>query len=250
MNYIIMFIIGAFLGSFYNVIGSRIPKEESIIYPPSHCTHCNHRLKPYELIPIISYIIQKGKCRKCHKKIGIIYPMSEIITGIIFMISYKIYGPKPELIITLTFISMLIIITISDLNYMIIPDSILIFFTLALAIEIAIINGIDKLPIALINGTISFIMMYLLKKLGDFIFKKESMGGGDIKLMFLIGMTLSFNQSLLTLFLASLIGLPLSLLLMKNKESHIIPFGPLLAISACIIILTKINITNIINIYS
>ena len=136
---------------------------------------------------------------------------------------------------------MLIIITISDYNYMIIPDNVLIFFTILLLIEIALIKGINIIPIIIINGLASFIMMYLLKKFGDKLFKKESMGGGDIKLMFIIGMTLSFKKTILTLFLASIIGLPISLLLIRKKENHIIPFGPLLALSSIIITLTNLN---------
>ena len=246
---ILMFIIGTIFGSFYNVVGYRIPKEESIIYPPSHCPKCNHKLKFYELIPVISYIIQKGKCTKCKEKIGLFYPVFELITGIMFSLSYLIYGYNAEIIIVLTFISMLIIITISDVKYMIIPDNVLLFFTTLLLIEIGIIKGITSIPLSLLNGILSFTMMFLIKKFGDLIFKKESMGGGDIKLMFVIGMVLSLEKAILNVFLASLIGLPISIILMKNNKTHIVPFGPLLSISACILILTKININDLLNLF-
>ena len=102
MKYILMFIIGTIFGSFYNVVGYRVPKEESIVYPSSHCPKCNHKLNFFELIPIISYIIQKGKCKKCKEKIGIFYPIFELITGILFTLTLKIYGLTPNLLIILT----------------------------------------------------------------------------------------------------------------------------------------------------
>lgn len=248
MKYILMFIIGTIFGSFYNVVGYRTPKKESIIFPPSHCPNCNHRLKAYELIPILSYIIQKGRCTKCKEKIGLFYPIFELITGILFALSLKIQGLTPNLIIILTFISMLIIITVSDIKYMIIPDSVLIFFALLTIIEIFFISGINEVITSIINGIISFTIMYFIKIVGDIIFKKESMGGGDIKLMFLIGTILNYKNALLSIFIGSLIGLPISLMTIKNNKTHILPFGPLLAAGAVIITLTQINLDKILNI--
>ena len=247
---IMIFIIGTIFGSFYNVVGYRIPKNESIVYPSSHCPKCNHKLKPYELIPIFSYIIQKGKCTNCHIKISPFYLIFELITGILFTISYIAFGLTPELLIALTLISMLIIITISDYIYMIIPDSILIVFGILLFIEITIIYGIDKALISILNGTISFIFMFILKKFGDFIFKRESMGGGDIKLLFILGMVLSFPIAALSIFVGSIIGLPISIFLLNKDKSHIIPFGPFLAAGAILLLLTKVDLNTIINFYN
>ena len=180
---IFMFIMGTIFGSFYNVVGYRLPKGESIVFPPSHCPKCNHKLTFFELIPILSYVFQKGKCKKCHQKISLFYPIFEALTGILFVLSYLSYGLSYELIIVLTFISMMIIIVVSDYNYLIIPDSVLIIFGSLLLIEILLINGLNAALLALLDGILAFITMFLLKKLGDFIFKKESMGGGDIKLL-------------------------------------------------------------------
>lgn len=246
---IIIFIIGTVFGSFYNVLGYRIPKEESIIYPSSHCPNCNHKLKYYELIPIISFMLQKGKCNKCHARISLFYPFFELLTGLLFVISYNVYGFQQSLIIVLTFISMLIIITISDYIYLIIPDNILIFFGVVLLVEICIIYGIRTAFLSIINGILSFIFMFLLKKLGDFIFKKESMGGGDIKLLFIIGLVLKFPIAILSIFVGSTIGLPISLFLVKKSQNHIIPFGPFIAAGAILLLLLKIDTNTIINFY-
>ena len=245
-----MFIIGAIFGSFYNVVGLRLPEGKSIVTPPSHCPKCNHKLTGMELIPIISYIIQKGKCRSCGEKISIIYPIFETACGLLFALAYLSFGFSPELIIALTFISMLIIIVVSDINYLIIPDSILLIFGIALIAEIGIIHGIDALIKALANGVLAFILMLALKKFGDFLFKKESMGGGDIKLMFIIGLVISFPMSILAIFLASLIGFPIALMILKKNSNHVIPFGPLLALGAIIILLLQLNFDSILNLYS
>ena len=244
-----MFIIGAIFGSFYNVVGLRIPLKESIVSPPSHCPNCNHQLTAKELIPIFSYLWQKGKCKNCGKKISAIYPVFESISGLLFALAYLSFGFTPELIIALTFISMLIIIVVSDLNYLIIPDSILLIFGLALVLEIYVINGFNILITSLINGLLSFIFMFALKKFGDFLFKRESMGGGDIKLMFIIGMILSFPMSIISIFLASLIGFPIAFYIMKKNSNHVIPFGPLLALGAVILLLLQINVETILNLY-
>ena len=246
---IFMFIMGTLFGSFYNVVGYRLPKGESIVFPPSHCPKCNHKLTFFELIPILSYVFQKGKCKKCHQKISLFYPIFEALTGILFVLSYLSYGLSYELIIVLTFISMMIIIVVSDYNYLIIPDSVLIIFGSLLLIEILLINGLNAALLALLDGILAFITMFLLKKLGDFIFKKESMGGGDIKLLFLFGMVLSYPIAILSIFVGSLIGLPIALLILYKKKDHVIPFGPFLAAGATLLLLLNIDINTIINLY-
>ena len=99
--YILFFIFGLCFGSFYNVLALRLPKGESIIKPKSHCPKCLHTLKWYELIPIISFIIQKGKCKNCHTKLSFFYPFTELVTGLLFVISYYSFGFSYDLIIAL-----------------------------------------------------------------------------------------------------------------------------------------------------
>ena len=185
---IILFIIGSVFGSFFYVVGTRLPKGESIVSPGSHCENCNHSLKWYELIPIFSFIIQMGKCKKCKQKISFFYPIFEAACGLLFSLTFVFFEFDPAIIIALTFISMLIIIVVSDYHYMIIPDEVLIFFGILLFGEMIFINGIEEAFISLGHGILAFLAMWGIKLLGDFMFKKESMGGGDIKLMFLFGM--------------------------------------------------------------
>ena len=123
---IVSFIFGITLGSFYNVVGYRLPKGESLIHPSSHCTKCNHKLGASELVPVFSYIFLGGKCKNCGEKISLFYPIFEFTTGILFAVSYAIFGHSIEFLIAITFISMLLIIIISDYQTMIIPDSVLV----------------------------------------------------------------------------------------------------------------------------
>ena len=252
---IMIFIFGLVFGSFFNVVGYRIPNNMSIIFPESHCPNCNHKLKFYELIPVLSYVFLKGKCKKCKKRISIFYPFFELLTGILFLLSYLVFGFNIKFFISITFISILIIISISDIKYYIIPDEVLITGFILLLIEFIINMLINKLGIfnglikPILNGLGSFAILYLFKTLGDFMFKKESLGGGDIKLMFIIGLVLGFDMSLVTLFLSSFIALPLSVISLIKNDNNILPFGPYLSISAVILLLTQINIVDILNFF-
>lgn len=242
----VFFIFGTLFGSFYNVVGYRLPRGESIAYPPSHCPKCGHRLSPLELIPIFSFLFQKGKCKNCGDKISWFYSIFEFTTGVLFCVSYLVFGFSIELAIALTFISMLLIVIISDYQTMTIPDELLAFCGLLLIIELSIKNGLN-VGENILDGIIMFSIMYLIKILGDKIFKKESMGGGDIKLMFIYGLVLGWPLSCISICLASFIGLPISLIMIKKTHDHEIPFGPFLAIAAIILVIFKIDFNTIIN---
>lgn len=244
------FLLGTILGSFYNVVASRLPKKESIITPPSHCPFCQHRLQPWELIPIFSYLLQGGKCTSCKKKISIFYPISEIVCGLLFLFSYLAFGFSLELLLALTFVSMLIIVILSDYYYMIIEDSVLIFFGSLLVIESFFIYGWQSTLTHIFDGFIAFGIMLLLKLFGDFIFKKESLGGGDIKLMLVIGFMIGWDMSIITIFLSAFLALPVSIGVLKSKKNHEIPYGPFLAFAALILYFTHTNMETIVNLLS
>ena len=125
---LLFFIIGTIFGSFYNVVGYRVPKGESLLYPSSHCTKCGHKLTPLELIPILSFLLLGGKCKECKNKISWFYPVFEFLSGILFMLSYIVFGFSLECLLSIVFISMLLIVIISDYQTMTIPDNILILF--------------------------------------------------------------------------------------------------------------------------
>lgn len=244
---VIFFILGSVMGSFYHVLATRLSKGLSIISPSSHCEKCDHELKWYELIPLVSYIIQGGKCRKCKAKLPISYFLMEVCSGMLFAVCYHVFGLKLELLTALIFVSSLIIVIISDIEYMIILDEVLIFAILGIIIVDLFDIGLYETSLKIIAGTGAFITMYLIKKLGDIMFKQESLGGGDIKLMFLVGLVIGYPMSVCNIFFATFIAFPIALYLLISKKDNIIPFGPFLSMSAIILYIWGLTFTDIIN---
>lgn len=238
---VIFFILGTIFGSFYTVVGLRLPKGENFTTSHSKCDNCNNQLKLYEMIPILSYIIQRGKCRYCHKKIDIMLPLMEFFTGVLFSVSYYSFGLSYELLIALGIISLLIIVSVSDLNYLVIPDEVLIFFSIYFIIIQFLNLGLKGCLTQILIGLFLFTLMYLIMLIGNKMFKRESLGGGDIKMMFLFGLVLDPLLGTLSIFLGSLIALPISFLLLIKQKEKVIPFGPFLLIAFAIIYFTKIT---------
>ena len=244
---IIFFIFGSIMGSFYHALATRLSNGLSIVKPASHCEKCKHELKWYELIPIISYILQGGKCRNCKTRLPISYLLMEVCTGILFAVCYHVFDTPLEIAISIIFVSSLIIVIISDIEYMIILDEVLIFAITSIIILDVIDVGLYQTSIKVLYGVGSFATMLLIKKLGDIMFKQESLGGGDIKLMFLIGLVIGYEMSICNIFFATFIAFPIALFLLIAKKDNIIPFGPFLSMSAIILYIWGLNFTDIIN---
>lgn len=220
------FILGLIFGSFFNVVGLRVPKGESLIRPGSHCPQCNHPLAWYELIPFFSYLLLRGKCKVCKNRISPIYPLMEGLTGILFAFSFWRFGWSSELVASLLLISLFMIITVSDLKYMLIPNKVLLFF-LPIFILYRVFNPLTPWWDSILGAFLGFGILYLLA-----VISRGGMGGGDIKLYFVLGLLLGSELTLLSLFFSSLIGsiFGLGLLVTKNfKKRNPIPFGPFIA---------------------
>lgn len=244
---VLFFITGLVLGSFYNVVGLRICKNESIVYPSSHCTNCNHKLKFYELIPVLSYIFLRGRCKKCKERISVMYPLVELFTGILFALSFYSFGFSAETILLIIISSLFVIIIVTDLNYYIIPDIILVVFGILILIYNLIFKGIGAMVTYLLYGALMFLFMFVLMKLGNAVFKEESLGGGDIKLMGVLGMTLKPIMSFFSLSIGAFVALPISLYIYKTKKDKVIPFGPFIVGGFLIVLFTKIDVQTIVN---
>lgn len=244
---IVFFIFGSILGSFFHVVATRLSNDESIIKPPSHCHICNRKLKWYELIPIVSFVIQKGKSRCCKQQLPISYLIVEVITGSLFSVAYHVFKLTPELLISLIFISGLIIVIISDIEHMIILDEVLIISSILIIITNFIFLGFKIAVINIGHAMGAFLLMLIVKAIGDFVFKKESLGGGDIKLMFLFGLVIGLPMSIVTIFFATFIAFPIAVYVLLKRKDNMIPFGPFLSVAAIILLISKINLNDIIN---
>jgi len=239
LNIILLSILGLLLGSFYNVVAIRLLKRESIAFPPSHCVHCYHKLAFADLVPVFSYLLLKGRCRYCSEKVSARYPLGELLTALSFVLMYKQLGFNPELAVGLFFVSILIIITQTDLQAMIIPNSIVLTGVIG-AIGLRVWTHPLPLTNYLIAAFVGSGILLLVGLVSSWFLKKEAMGGGDIKLYVFIGLILGIKLTALSIFFASLFGLifGLSLILTKRFEKQKeIPFGPYIALGSLFVYL-------------
>lgn len=238
---IIFFIFGLFFGSFFTVVGLRLPRRENFITNHSYCDSCHHELSFLDMIPVFSYLFLHGKCRYCGEKIDNLSTTMEIFTGILFALSFYVFGFSYELCIALGIVSMLIIVSVSDMTYMIIPDEVLIFFAGYFLIFTCLRFGVMEAMFHILYGFLLFGVMYGIMLFGNFLFHKESLGGGDIKMMFVFGTVLHPFLGLISIFLGSFLALPVSFLILKVKKQNLIPFGPFLLISFAFLYFTRIE---------
>ncbi|MFC5591144.1 prepilin peptidase [Sporosarcina soli] len=228
---VLFFLYGIVLGSFFNVVGLRVPKKESIVSPPSHCPTCNRKLGALDLVPIFSYVFLKGKCRGCGSKISPLYPFMEFVTGGLFALSYYQLGFSAELVVSLLFMSLLVIITVSDIAYMLIPDKVLLPFAVLLFV-VRLFIPLEPWWDSIVGAVVGFLVLFLIA-----VVSKGGMGGGDIKLFFVIGLVLGTMQTLVTLFLAALIGSIVGVIVLKRTgqgRKTPVAFGPSIAVAAVI----------------
>lgn len=255
----IVFLIGLAMGSFFNVCIYRIPAGISIVTPPSHCTVCNHRLSSLDLIPVISLLFLKGKCRYCHAKVSYRYLLVEILTAALFLFTYFRLGISIELVVFIIFISLLILIAFIDFDHQIIPDRFVVIgfvlslsylflplishlnFSHALFSGFNEIDGFSDLPFksALFGGLVGTGSLLAADIAGRFIFKKESMGFGDVKLMAWVGIFLGLKGVIVALLFAVWTGALVGVFLLRirrfqNDDNRYMPFGPFLAIGSLI----------------
>lgn len=218
-----VFFIGLIFGSFFNVVGIRIPNKESLL-GRSHCPSCGKALGPLELFPVLGYLILKGRCKNCKTHISVKYPVIEFLTGVLFLVSFVILRENMiEYILIVAFISLMVIITVSDIYYKIVPDIILIVF-LPVIFTLRMFSPVILWYNAIIGAIIGFGFMYLIALYGRKRFKQEALGGGDIKLYFIIGLVLGYELVFLSVLFAALLGIIYSLLM--NKKNGYLPFVP------------------------
>lgn len=233
----LIFMFGACLGSFYNVCIYRIPKKKSIVTPGSCCPFCHKKIPFYLNIPVFSYFILLGKCKYCKHPFSPRYPIVEALTGVILLSLYIKFGYSPTAIFWFVFISILIIISFIDIDHQIIPDifslpGIFIFATAFLFVpEMRFIDSIFGILIG--GGSLySIALLYYLIK------KTEGMGGGDIKLLAMIGAAIGWKGVIFTIFVGSLAGTIAGIIIMISSKvidtKLKIPFGPYLSFGAVI----------------
>ena len=239
---ILIFVLGLAIGSFLNVYIYRLPQGLSIHSPRrSFCPECRTTIRFYDNIPVLSYLLLRGHCRHCNTEISKVYPLVELMTGILFLLSLYRFGPTLALLHSCLFISLLIPIAWIDGRWYIIPNAIILAGLITGAAVTLLIalpdHNLDYLIDHLIGAVAGGASMALIAVVGTFLFRKKAMGGGDIKLMILIGLFLGGWPHLLVVIIASaftgsIIGLALIALGKRSGSGSRIPYGPFLIIGA------------------
>ena len=250
---IFIFIFGSIVGSFLNVCIYRMPLAQSIIRPRSFCPHCKKTILWYDNIPLLSYIFLGGLCRFCKQRINIRYFIVELLTAVMFLLFYNRHGLSFSFFFYIIFICGLIVATFVDIQHRIIPDEIS-FGGIIVGFLLSAVKGLRLKPTTynlkpLLNSFLGILIgggiIYLTGILFDLVYfrllkkppiqgETESMGGGDVKLLAMIGAFLGWQKALVTFFLAPFFGALIGIINLLVKKDHTIPYGPFLALAALI----------------
>ena len=252
-----MGLFGLVIGSFLNVVIHRLPRQVPFLAGRSVCPHCNAQLKWYHNIPVLSFALLGGKCAFCRGRISYRYPAVEIINALFYVYFYWQFGFSLNFGIFAFLSSVLLVIFFIDLDFQIIPD-VITLPAIALGLAVSLLPG----GIGIVNAAIGLLVggssLYLIAMLGDWLFKKESMGGGDVKMAAMLGAFLGWQKIILIFISSAVIGLVVSLVIMifsaRVRETRVVPFGPFLATAAILSIvygdqLISLYLTNVVGLH-
>lgn len=246
---VLIFLYGLIFGSFYNVVIYRAPIDMPISKGRSMCTNCKNTLKAIDLIPILSYVFLGGKCRYCGSKISFRYPFIELLTGVLFALSYYLFGQSIYTIFVIVFWSYLLIVTMIDIDHKLILDNISLFFFLVL-LALKIYSERMDVLYSLLAGLICFIAYFLIYKISYIYYKKEAFGLGDVFYIAVVGFALGLKVTYLTIFFPFIVAAVILAFLFtlgkKFKLSMELPFAPFISISAFILTIFGDNMMNFI----
>ena len=225
-------VLGLCFGSFLNVCILRLPHDQSLVRPPSTCPHCKQPIAWRDNIPVVSWLLLRGKCRHCQAPISIQYPIIEALVGLIWVGAYLLYGMSFHALAGAAFGTILLGIGVTDARHYLIPDQ----YTLGgliLALLLSLSGGVHGFLQALLGAATGFALLFAVAQGGAWLFKEEAMGGGDIKMMAMVGAFVGWRGVLVTVFAGAVLGLlvfgPLSL-----RKKQLVPFGVFLALGAAV----------------
>ena len=226
-------VLGLVVGSFLNVCIIRLPRDESIVRPPSRCPGCGTGIRWYDNIPVVSWLVLRGRCRNCKAPISPIYPLVELATGIVWAVVGYHWGLGLEALRAVTFFTLLLGIAMTDVRDYIIPDEFSIG-GLVLGLLLSLSGGMPATGRALLGASVGFLVLWVVGEVGSRMFKKEAMGGGDMKMMAMVGAFVGWQGVMLTVFLGALLGTaifgPVKLLGYEKD----VPFGVFLSVGAAV----------------
>ncbi len=245
---VVAFVFGAMIGSFLNVCIWRIPEGKSIVFPSSHCPKCGEAIRPWDNIPILSWLVLRGRCRDCGDSISPRYPLVELLTALLSLAIFWLYGPSLQYLAGFFFAAVLVVITFIDFDHQIIPDvislpGIPLFFLLGW-----LVMGVpfwECLLGILVGGG----FLYLIAVGYELLTKREGMGGGDIKLLAMIGAFLGWKSLFFVVFMSSILGalVGVAVIVLKGRDmKYAVPFGPFLSIAAVLYLFVGRELTHLV----
>ena len=256
---LIIFLFGLIIGSFLNVCILRIPIAKSIVLPPSHCPSCGTSIKPYDNIPVVSWLVLAGRCRKCKVRISAMYPMVELGTGLLFLACYLAFGLNAEALKWAIFAALMIVLTITDLRERILPDKVN-FVGLGLGLLLSLFTRpVDGTALWLANHLFAYPPPEAALSFGDALIGagaasgllwlvaegyfrargREGMGLGDVKMMAMAGAFLGLQRALLTILAGSLLGSVIGIAVItigRKGRDFELPFGTFLGAGAILVV--------------
>ncbi|MFC1730465.1 prepilin peptidase [candidate division KSB1 bacterium] len=233
-----LFVIGLAFGSFLNVCIYRLPRGKSLVRPPSSCTHCGSEIRYRDNIPLVSYIILKGRCRDCKNPISIRYPLVELFSGLAAVLAWWWFGTTVLGVSAVLLIYILIPVIFIDIEFQIIPNSIIIFGLgagITLIVAELTVGGYRSWSDAVLGGIIGAGILVFSALLGRLLFHKPSMGMGDIKLAAVLGLFLGIQNIIVSIFLSFVYALVIGgglMIVRGNRPAGVISFGPYLALGS------------------
>jgi len=242
MNWITLFFgfaFGTIVGSFLNVCIHRIPQGKSIVAPSSHCPCCQTPIRFYDNIPLVSFIILRGRCRGCQTPISFRYPLVEFLMGLFSLILLLRYGISTLYLIYLAFFASLMLVSFIDLPHRIIPD-VISLPGIVIGLVISLLHPQMSIKDSLIGVLLGGGSLYVVASVYHVVTKREGMGGGDVKLLAMIGAFIGWKGVLFTILCSSFIGsvVGVTLMLWSSADSkYAVPFGPFLSLGAIIYVL-------------
>ena len=225
-------VVGLCLGSFLNVCILRLPHEQSLIRPPSSCPKCGQPIAWRDNVPVLSWLLLKGRCRRCRAPISMQYPIIEAAVGLLWIGAVLMYGATVQTLAPGLLGTILLGIAVTDAKHYLIPDE----YTLGglvLGLALSLSGGASGFVRAVVGAAVGFGLLYVVAQAGRWVFKEEAMGGGDIKMMAMVGSFVGWKGVLLTLLLGALLG-SLVFVPLSFKRKRLVPFGVFLALGAAV----------------
>jgi leader peptidase (prepilin peptidase)/N-methyltransferase len=229
---VVVALFGAMFGSFLNVCIVRLPLDQSIVHPPSHCPRCGAGIAWYDNVPVLSWLLLRGRCRRCGEPISFQYPLVEVATALLWAAAAWCYGLTLTALSAAAFGTILLGIAVTDARHYLIPDE----YTwggLVIGLALAFRGGVAGFLAGLLGAALGFGLLWFIAWAGERAFRKEAMGGGDIKMMTMVGAFVGWKGVLLTLFGGALLGtivfVPITL-----RKRRLVPFGVFLAVAAAV----------------